>query len=140
MNQRRLIATGSALLASAILAACGSMGGKPSTAVELVPTAAITKPEDEVSKVFNAHAHGATKAMGEQEALAAPMTVRLATRPTKLPRISAKAAISPPIAPMIAPSMKPARRPIRPISIAAGMEISAPPTTKKEIGSVASAG
>ena len=42
MNQRRLIATGSALLASAILAACGSMGGKPSTAVELVPTAAIT--------------------------------------------------------------------------------------------------
>ncbi len=41
---------------------------------ETVPTAAITKPEDEVSKVFNAHAHGATRAMGEQEALAAPMT------------------------------------------------------------------
>ena len=42
MNHRRLFATGTALLATAVLAACGSMGGKPSTAIELVPTAAIT--------------------------------------------------------------------------------------------------
>ncbi|MFS2168239.1 hypothetical protein ACCD09_31390, partial [Variovorax sp. Varisp62] len=42
MTQRRLAAAGAALLASALLAACGSMGGKPSTAVELVPTGAIT--------------------------------------------------------------------------------------------------
>src|SRR3569832_107406 len=41
---------------------------------ETVPTAAMTKPEDEVSKVFNAHAFGATKAMGESAALAEPMT------------------------------------------------------------------
>jgi len=41
---------------------------------ETVPTAAMTKPEDEVSKVFNAHAFGATKAMGESDVLAAPMT------------------------------------------------------------------
>lgn len=40
---------------------------------ETVPTAAAAKAEDEVSKVFNAHALGATRAMGEQDALAAPM-------------------------------------------------------------------
>ena len=43
MSHRRFIATGAAaLLATVVLAACGSMGGKPSTAVELVPTAAIS--------------------------------------------------------------------------------------------------
>ncbi|RTD85989.1 superoxide dismutase family protein [Variovorax atrisoli] len=58
MNQRRLIATGSALLASAILAACGSMGGKPSTAVELVPTAAITPNPTRGTVTFTALDHG----------------------------------------------------------------------------------
>ncbi|MET3390438.1 Cu-Zn family superoxide dismutase [Variovorax sp. 1140] len=58
MNQRRLIATGSALLASAILAACGSMGGKPSTTVELVPTAAITPNPTRGTVTFTALDHG----------------------------------------------------------------------------------
>jgi len=58
MNQSRLIATGSALLASALLAACGSMGGKPSTAVELVPTAAITPNPTRGTVTFTALDHG----------------------------------------------------------------------------------
>ena len=58
MNQRRLIATGSALLASAILAACGSMGGKPSSAVELVPTGAITPNPTRGTVTFTALDHG----------------------------------------------------------------------------------
>ncbi|MET3380861.1 superoxide dismutase family protein [Variovorax paradoxus] len=58
MNQRRLIATGAALLASALLAACGSMGGKPSTAVELVPTAAITPNPTRGTVTFTALEHG----------------------------------------------------------------------------------
>jgi Cu-Zn family superoxide dismutase len=58
MNQRRLIATGTALLASALLAACGSMGGKPSTAVELVPTAAITPNPTRGTVTFTALEHG----------------------------------------------------------------------------------
>ena len=58
MNQRRLIATGSALLASAILAACGSMGDKPSSAVELVPTGAITPNPTRGTVTFTALDHG----------------------------------------------------------------------------------
>ncbi|NVM88710.1 superoxide dismutase family protein [Variovorax sp. SG517] len=58
MNQSRLIATGGALLASALLAACGSMGGKPSTAVELVPTAAITPNPTRGTVTFTALDHG----------------------------------------------------------------------------------
>ncbi|MDP9606625.1 superoxide dismutase family protein [Variovorax sp. NFACC27] len=58
MNQSRLIATGAALLASALLAACGSMGGKPSTAVELVPTAAITPNPTRGTVTFTALDHG----------------------------------------------------------------------------------
>ena len=58
MNQRRLIATGAAFLASALLAACGSMGGKPSTAVELVPTAAITPNPTRGTVTFTALEHG----------------------------------------------------------------------------------
>jgi Cu-Zn family superoxide dismutase len=58
MNQRRLIATGTALLASALLAACASMGGKPSTAVELVPTAAITPNPTRGTVTFTALEHG----------------------------------------------------------------------------------
>ena len=58
MNQRRLIATGSALLASAILAACGSMGGNPSSAVELVPTGAITPNPTRGTVTFTALDHG----------------------------------------------------------------------------------
>lgn len=40
---------------------------------ETVPTARVAQAEDEVSKVFNAHALGATRAMGESEALAGPV-------------------------------------------------------------------
>jgi phytanoyl-CoA hydroxylase len=40
---------------------------------ETVPTAAMRHAEDEVSKVFNAHALGRTRAMGERDALAAPV-------------------------------------------------------------------
>ncbi|MDN6885542.1 superoxide dismutase family protein [Variovorax sp. CAN2819] len=58
MNHRRLISTGSALLASAILAACGSMGGKPSSAVELVPTGAITPNPTRGTVTFTALDHG----------------------------------------------------------------------------------
>ncbi|WP_432730782.1 superoxide dismutase family protein [Variovorax sp. W6] len=58
MNQSRLIATGAALLASALLAACGSMGGKPSAAVELVPTAAITPNPTRGTVTFTALDHG----------------------------------------------------------------------------------
>ncbi|SEL23080.1 superoxide dismutase, Cu-Zn family [Variovorax sp. YR750] len=58
MNQSRLIATGAVLLASALLAACGSMGGKPSTAVELVPTAAITPNPTRGTVTFTALDHG----------------------------------------------------------------------------------
>jgi Cu-Zn family superoxide dismutase len=58
MNHRRLIATGSALLASAILAACGSMGGNPSSAVELVPTGAITPNPTRGTVTFTALDHG----------------------------------------------------------------------------------
>jgi len=58
MNQSRLIATGAVLLASALLAACGSMGGKPSTAVELVPTTAITPNPTRGTVTFTALDHG----------------------------------------------------------------------------------
>ena len=40
---------------------------------ETVPTARARQAEDEVSKVFNAHALGRTRALCESEALAAPM-------------------------------------------------------------------
>lgn len=40
---------------------------------ETLPTAQAYRAEDEVSKVFNAHALGQTRALGESEALAAPM-------------------------------------------------------------------
>jgi ectoine hydroxylase-related dioxygenase (phytanoyl-CoA dioxygenase family) len=40
---------------------------------ETVPTTRAAQAEDEVSKVFNAHALGSTRALGESEALAAPM-------------------------------------------------------------------
>ncbi len=40
---------------------------------ETVPTAARRQAEDEVSKVFNSHALGRAKALGESAALAAPM-------------------------------------------------------------------
>ena len=58
MTQRRLIATGAALLASLVLAACGSMAGKPSTAVELVPTGAITPNPTRGTVTFTALEHG----------------------------------------------------------------------------------
>ena len=58
MNQSRLTAIGATLLASALLAACGSMGGKPSSAVELVPTAAITPNPTRGTVTFTALDHG----------------------------------------------------------------------------------
>lgn len=58
MNQSRLTAIGALLLASALLAACGSMGGKPSSAVELVPTAAITPNPTRGTVTFTALDHG----------------------------------------------------------------------------------
>jgi len=58
MNQSRLTAIGATLLASALLAACGSMGGKPSSAVELVPTAAITPNPTSGTVTFTALDHG----------------------------------------------------------------------------------
>ncbi|BEP43681.1 superoxide dismutase family protein [Variovorax sp. V15] len=58
MNQSRLTAIGALLLASALLAACGSMGGKPSSAVELVPTAAITPNPTSGTVTFTALDHG----------------------------------------------------------------------------------
>lgn len=58
MNQRRLAATGAALLASIVLAACGSMAGKPSTAVELEPTGAITPNPTRGTVTFTALDHG----------------------------------------------------------------------------------
>lgn len=58
MNHRRLCAIAAALGASAILAACGSMGGKPSTVVELVPTGAITPNPTRGTVTFAALEHG----------------------------------------------------------------------------------
>jgi Cu-Zn family superoxide dismutase len=58
MNHRRLCAIAAALSASAILAACGSMGGKPSTVVELVPTGAITPNPTRGTVTFAALEHG----------------------------------------------------------------------------------
>ena len=59
-NQRlRSIATACALLASAaLLSACAGMGGKPSTAVELVPTGAITPNPTRGTITFTALDHG----------------------------------------------------------------------------------
>ena len=58
MNHRRLSAIAAALAASAVLAACGSMGGKPSTVVELVPTGAITPNPTRGTVTFTALDHG----------------------------------------------------------------------------------
>ncbi|WP_198086934.1 superoxide dismutase family protein [Variovorax sp. E3] len=58
MNHRRLCAIAAALGASVILAACGSMGGKPSTVVELVPTGAITPNPTRGTVTFAALEHG----------------------------------------------------------------------------------
>lgn len=58
MNHRRLCAIAAALAASVILAACGSMGGKPSTVVELVPTGAITPNPTRGTVTFAALEHG----------------------------------------------------------------------------------
>ena len=44
-------------------------------------------------------------------------------------------AAAPPMTETTAPTMKPARRPIRRISIAAGIDVAAVPTTKQVIGS-----
>ena len=54
----RLIAPAIAMAAASLLAACGSMGGKPSTAVELVPTAAITPNPTRGTVTFTALDHG----------------------------------------------------------------------------------
>lgn len=69
MNHRRLLATGSALLATAVLAACGSMGGKPSTTVELTPTAAVTPNPARGSVTLTALDHG-VRVSGEVRGLA----------------------------------------------------------------------
>jgi len=58
MNHRRLSAIAAALAASAVLAACGSMGGKPSTVVGLVPTGAITPNPTRGTVTFTALDHG----------------------------------------------------------------------------------
>lgn len=58
MNHRRLPAIAAALAASAVLAACGNMGGKPSTVVELVPTGAITPNPTRGTVTFTALDHG----------------------------------------------------------------------------------
>jgi hypothetical protein len=47
--------------------------GEYAITTETVPTSTVRHAEDEVSKVFNAHALGATRALGESEALAAPV-------------------------------------------------------------------
>ena len=58
MNHRRIYAIAPAQAASAVLAACGSMGGKPSTVVELVPTGAITPNPTRGTVTFTALDHG----------------------------------------------------------------------------------
>jgi len=59
MNHRLSIATGTALLASALLSACGGMmGGKPGAAAELVPTAAISPNPTRGTVTFTALDHG----------------------------------------------------------------------------------
>ncbi|PLC06750.1 superoxide dismutase family protein [Variovorax sp. RO1] len=69
MIHRRLLATGTALLATAMLAACGSMGGKPSTTVELTPTAAVTPNPARGSVTLTALDHG-VRVSGEVRGLA----------------------------------------------------------------------
>ena len=58
MTQRRLLATGTAVLVTVLLGACAGMGGKPSTAVELAPTAAITPNPTRGMVTFTALEHG----------------------------------------------------------------------------------
>jgi Cu-Zn family superoxide dismutase len=73
MNHRLFAATGTALLAGALLSACGGMssmmGGKPSAAAELMPTAAISPNPTRGSVTFTALDHG-VRIAGEVRGLA----------------------------------------------------------------------
>ena len=71
--ERELIAVIRAEPPSAHRGAAFYSAGEYRITTETVPTSKVRHAEDEVSKVFNAHALGATRAVGESEALAAPV-------------------------------------------------------------------
>jgi Cu-Zn family superoxide dismutase len=57
-SSRRLAGAATAVLTASLLAACGTLGGKPATTVELVPTGAITPNPTTGTVTFTALEHG----------------------------------------------------------------------------------
>ena len=57
-SPRRLAGAATAVLAATLLAACGTLGGKPATTVDLVPTGAITPNPTTGTVTFTALEHG----------------------------------------------------------------------------------